>query len=74
MNPTKGVKMSTSKVEELRDRIAVCQATIDQARQHFENHRKLFSDAMQRNFERDLMERQLRLDVQKTQVNRIFPR
>jgi len=61
-------------VEDMRDQIAAAQALIDQARAHLESNKGLFSKAMLRNFKRDLMMRQMRLDVLKTTVARIFPK
>jgi len=61
-------------VEDMRDEIAAAQALIDQARAHLECNKELYSEAMQRNFKRELMMRQMKLDVMKTAVARIFPK
>lgn len=63
-----------SKVEQLRDDVVAYQTAIDQARANFEKNKQLFSEPTQRNFERNLMVLQLKLDVKKTQLERIFPK
>lgn len=63
-----------SRLEDLRDRIAFAQATIDQARAHFADNSHLFTEEMRECFSRDLDEKQAYLDRQKLIMTREFPK